>query len=76
MKLIELDCQNLMNKKISETRLKDSLLSLRNSIEDLIKSKEEEQKNDFNNYQKLSKDKLNDLENEIHIELGISIIYD
>ena len=59
-----------MNTKISETRLKDSLQSLQNLLEDQVKKKSDEQQLNLDLLEKKHLNKMNDFEDEMQIEIG------
>lgn len=60
-----------MNKKISETRLKDSLEGLKKDLEDQINKKNCEQKTLIQSLESKHHNKISELEDELQIEIGI-----
>jgi hypothetical protein len=59
-----------MKTKISETRLKDALLTLENSMTSRMDRNREEQEEKVEDIHKKLKTKLNDFQDEVQIEFG------
>lgn len=59
-----------MKTKISETRLKDSLLTLQNSFDTKIEKNFNENENKLTNIEKKLQTKIQDFEYDVNTELG------
>ena len=64
------DCENLMNKKISEVRLKDCLEGLKKGLQDQISKQSTEQTSQLKSLENKHSNKISDLEDEFQIEIG------